>query len=293
MRALGSLLLGYLGLTIGCHCANAQSPAGRPLSMKDAVQLALRQNPQRLIARLIVSERNQDKNIAQSALLPQVNVVAGESVNSYNSQSIRGGPKPERVGPFQAVDAGGEFSLSLFNMALTRRYQASREDVHTAIFLETTEREQITALIVARYLGVLRAAANRDAAASRVELAQRLYDQALQLQKSGVGTDIDTLRAQVELQNEKQRLIDATSERNKEIYALAQTLALPDGQEPELTDAMECYQVADFTLENLMQQALRDRPEMKAVKAAERAASLRTKAAGEQRLPTLQFSSLY
>ena len=293
MRALGSLLLGYLGLAIGCHCANAQFPAGRPLSMKDAVQLALRQNPQRLIARLIVSEKNQDKNITQSVLLPQVNVVAGESLNSYNSQSIAGGPKPVRVGPFQAVDAGGEFSLNLFNMTLTRRYQASREDVHTAIFLETTEREQITALIVARYLGILRAAANRDAAASRVELAQRLYDQALQLQKTGVGTDIDTLRAQVELQNEKQRLIDATSERNTEIYALAQTLALPGGQEPELTDAMEFYHVPDFALEDLMQQALQDRPEMKAVQSAERAASLRTKAAGEQRLPSLQFSSLY
>ena len=293
MRALGSLLLGYLGLAIACNCASAQTAAARPLSMKEAVQLAMQQNPQRLIARLAVNERREDKTIAQSALLPQVNVVAGESVNSYNNQSIVGGPTPLRVGPFQAIDAGGEFSLNLFNMTLTRRYQASREDVHTAIFLETTEREQITALIVARYLGILRAMANRDAAASRVELAQRLYDQALQLQKTGVGTDIDTLRAQVELQNEKQRLIDATSERNTEIYALAQTLALPGGQEPELTDAMEFYHVPDFALEDLMQQALQDRPEMKAVQSAERAASLRTKAAGEQRLPSLQFSSLY
>ena len=293
MRALSSLLFGYLGLAIVCNCASAETAATRPLSMKEAVQLAMQQNPQRLIARLAVNERREDKTIAQSALLPQVNVVAGESVNSYNNQSIVGGPTPLRVGPFQAIDAGGEFSLNLFNMTLTRRYQASREDVHTAIFLETTEREQITALIVARYLGILRAAANRDAAASRVELAQRLYDQALQLQKTGVGTDIDTLRAQVELQNEKQRLIDATTERNTEIYALAQTLALPDGQEPGLTDAMEFYHVPDFAFEDLMQQALQDRPEMKAVQSAERAASLRTKAAGEQRLPTLQFSSLY
>jgi outer membrane protein len=293
MRALGSLLLSYLGLAIACNCASAETPAARPLSMKEAVQLAMEQNPQRLIASLVVNERRKDKTIAQSALLPQVNVVAGESVNSYNSQSILGGPNPVRVGPFQAIDAGGEFSLNLLNMPLTRRYQASREDVHTAIFLETTEREQITALIVARYLGILRAAANRDAAASRVELAQRLYDQALQLQKTGVGTDIDTLRAQVELQNEKQRLIDATTERKTETYALAQTLALSDGQEPELTDAMEFYHVPDFALEDLMRQALRDRPEMKAVQSAERAASLRTKAAGEQRLPSLQFFSLY
>jgi hypothetical protein len=46
--------------------------------------------------------------------------------------------KKEFSAPFQAVDAGGDFSLNLF-MPLTRRYPASREDVHTAIFLETTE----------------------------------------------------------------------------------------------------------------------------------------------------------
>ncbi len=172
MRALGSLLLGYLGLAIGCHCANAQSPAGRPLSMKDAVQLALRQNPQRLIARLIVTERNKDKNIVQSALLPQINVLAGDSVKSFNRQSISGGPDRVRVGPFQAIDAGAEFSVNLFNMSLLRQYQASRQDVKTATFQEDTVQEQITSLIVAEYLGILRAAANRDAAASRVELAK-------------------------------------------------------------------------------------------------------------------------
>ncbi len=293
MRALGSLLLGYLGLAIGCHCANAQSPAGRPLSMKDAVQLALRQNPQRLIARLIVTERNKDKNIVQSALLPQINVLAGDSVKSFNRQSISGGPDRVRVGPFQAIDAGAEFSVNLFNMSLLRQYQASRQDVKTATFQEDTVQEQITSLIVAEYLGILRAAANRDAAASRVELAQRLYDQALQLQKSGVGTDIDTLRAQVELQNEKQRLIDAATARNAAVYALGQTLALPNGQDPEPTDAMEFYQVPDFTLEGQLKLAIQNRPELKTLQSAEHAASLRAKAAGDQRLPTLQFSSVY
>src|SRR5439155_15951912 len=134
-----------------------------------------------------------------------------------------------------------KFSLNSVNKSFTRRHQASREDSHTATFLETTEREQNTSLIVAEYLGSLRAAANRDAAAPRVELAQRPYDQALQLQKSGVGTDIDALRAQVELQNEKQRLIDATTARNTAVYALGQTLALPSGQDAEPTDAMEFY----------------------------------------------------
>ena len=54
MRALGSLLLGYLGLAIACNCGSAETAAARPLSMKEAVQ---QQNPQRLIARLAVNER--------------------------------------------------------------------------------------------------------------------------------------------------------------------------------------------------------------------------------------------
>jgi hypothetical protein len=97
MRALGRVLLGYLGLAIGCHCANAEPPTAYPLRMKEAVQFALRQNPKRLIARLIVSEKNQDKNIVQSALLPQISVLAGDSVKSFNRQSISGGPPSFRV----------------------------------------------------------------------------------------------------------------------------------------------------------------------------------------------------
>ena len=66
-------------------------------------------------------------------------------------------------------------------------------------------REQVILLVVSQYIGTLRAVANVEASRSRVELAQALYDQAADLQKEGVGTGIDTLRANVELQNEKQR----------------------------------------------------------------------------------------
>jgi len=147
--------------------------------------------------------------------------------------------------------------------------------------------------VVTQYLLILRATADREAAAARVELAQRLYDQARQLQQAGVGTDIDALRAQVELQNEKQRLIDATTERSTAIYALAQTLALPRGEEPAPTDALEFYEVPELSAERLTTQAFQNRPEIKSLLAAERAAASRVKAAGAQRLPDLQLSGFY
>ena len=51
-------------------------------------------------------------------------------------------------------------------------------------------------------------------------------------EKTGVGTAIDTERAQVELQNEKQRLIDAGTQKSTAVYVLAQLLDLPGREEP-------------------------------------------------------------
>jgi outer membrane protein len=293
MRLTSRALRGLLCLTIACRLVSAEPPTARPISIKEAVQLAMRQNPQRLIARLVVSQRKADQTIARSALLPQAELRAAQGVQSFNFQSFVGGPNAERIGPFQTINAGPSVSENLFNLPLLRQYQASREDVRTTMFQETAVREQITTEIVAEYLAILRATANRNAAAARVDLAQRLYDQAQQLQQSGVGTDIDTLRARVELQNEKQVLIDSTTQRNTAIYALGQTLALPRGSDPEPTDTMQYYQLPEYTSENLVSEALQNRPEMKALLSAERAAALRVKAAGEQRLPSLQVSALY
>src|SRR5208282_4023506 len=69
-----------------------QPPAGSPstlhLTLKEAVQWALKQNPQRLIAQLLVSESDRNSQIARSALLPQAAMAASGSVNQYNLQSV-------------------------------------------------------------------------------------------------------------------------------------------------------------------------------------------------------------
>src|SRR5256885_17141608 len=76
---------------------------------------------------------------------------------------------------------------------------------------------------------------------SRVSLAQALYDQAADLQKEGVGTGIDTLRANVELQNEKQRLIEAETDRQTSLFALIRLLNLDPRQAIELGDSLSFF----------------------------------------------------
>jgi outer membrane protein len=271
----------------------ASAPAPLQLTLKQAVQLALKQNPQRVIAQLLVSESDRNSQIARSALLPQAKVAASGAINQYNVQSIERAPKREELGPYQIINAGPAFSQTLLNFQQIRAYQIGREGTHQARADEQTTREIVVNAVVDQYLQILRALATRDAAKARVALAQRLYDQATELQKTGIGLNIDTVRANVELQNERQTLIDAETLTHTTKYGLAALLDLPRDQDPEAADHLDFYDLPALEKEALLNQALTSRPEIRSLNSQQRIAKLTTDAAGEQRLPQLDFSGFW
>jgi outer membrane protein len=285
--------------TLGSDRDPKPSVTSVPVTLKQAVQLALRQNPQVLIAKIAVSQSDRARAAALAELLPQADLAAREAVIRFNVQSIIDlpaigiGPRPLRIGPFQSETGGAIFSQQLLNLGLIRRYQIGRQGVTTARFGESGAREQVTTAVVTQYLSVLEATANETAGAARVALAQRLFDQAERLEKTGVGTAIDTLRAQVELQNEKQRFIDAHTQESVAVYVLAELLDLPGREEPHPTDTMRYFELPKFDRPQIISQALANRPEMKALLSSQRQVELTHKAAAEQRLPTLEFSGFY
>src|SRR5206468_6427243 len=110
---------------------------------------------------------------------------------------------PKTLGPYQVFSAGPSFGAPIFDLTLWRRYQAAQNTVNASKANSLSTREQVILLVVSQYIGTLRAVANVQASQSRVDLAQALYDQAADLQKEGVGTGIDTLRANVERSEER------------------------------------------------------------------------------------------
>jgi outer membrane protein TolC len=211
-RQIFVLLILILQVSLPLASSAQQQPGGPPaplqLTLKQAVQLALKQNPQRVIAQLLIYESDRSSQIARSALLPQADIEAHGSVNQYNILSIERAPKRAPLGIFQVIEAGPTFSQTILNFQQIRGYQIGREGTHQASADELTTRETVVNAVVDQYLLILRALATRDAANARVALAQRLYNQASDLQKTGIGLNIDTVRANVELQNERLGLGD-------------------------------------------------------------------------------------
>ena len=264
------------------------------LTLDQAVGLALKQNTTAQIAILNAAQSEQDKNISRSDLLPQANARITDQAEKVNVLAQFGGKVafpgfPTTIGPYQFFSAGPTFGMPVFDLTLWRRYQAARATMSASQETSLSTREQVILLVVSQYIGTLRAMANVQASQSRVELAQALYDQAADLQKEGVGTGIDTLRANVELQNEKQRYIQAQTDRETSLYGLSRLLNLDPRQPLELGDSLSFFDTPQPEADPSLELAYAGRQEWKSLESQLKAAGYQKKAAQDSRLPSLRF----
>ena len=265
------------------------------LTMKDAVAMALKQNPQVQIANLDVALSQQDEAIAKSALLPHLNGEVYQSVRKSNLEANFGRKIqnfPSSVGPFPVIQLGPTGSVSVFDLTLYKRLQSARQNTVTGKAQELTVREQTVLLTVSQYLAAMRNAATVKASQSRVELAQAILDQAADLQKAGVGTGIDTLRANVQLQSEKQRLIVSETQLRIALLGLARLLNAGENQRIELADGLRSQKVAVPEIQEAAT-AYQNRPEMKTALSRERTAEFQRQEARAEWLPKVSFSGGY
>jgi outer membrane protein len=292
-----------LGLLLGAGGLKAQDnhepprPAqgsndGLKLTLDKAVSLALKQNPTAQIAVLQAAEAVQDKNIARASLLPQADLQVSDSLRRINLQEQLGGAIPfpgipGHVGPLNIFHAGPGFSTPVFDLTLWNRYRSARDVANASKATSLSTREQVILLVVSQYIGTLRAMATVEASQSRVDLAQALYDQAADLQKEGVGTGIDTLRANVELQNEKQALLVAQTDRDSSLFGLSRLLNLDPRQEVTLGDSLSFFDTPQPDVNASLDEALGARQEWKALDSQVKAAEHDKRAAQDLRLPTL------
>ncbi|MBS1842507.1 MAG: TolC family protein [Acidobacteria bacterium] len=286
----------FFGLLIGAKPGFAQTqPAASPdpskLTLEQAVSLALKQNTTAQIAILQAAQANQDKNVARAALLPGANLQVSDSLHRQNLETGLGTTFPgfpHHIGPFQVFSAGVGFSVPVFDLTLWKRYQAAKELAGAQQATSYSTREQVILLVVSQYIGTLRAVANVTASKSRVELAQALYDQAADLQKEGVGTGIDTLRANVELQNEKQLLIQAENDRDASLFVLSRLLNLDPRQKIELADSLSFFDTPQPEMDSSIDAALSARQEWKSLDQQIKAARHDKQASQAERLPSFR-----
>ena len=295
----------FLFALMGCGPVWAQQPPPVPatakaptvsLTLAQAIRTALDQNPRIHQSLLALAESGEDRRAAASALLPSVGAQAIGQRAKNNLDAFIGVPTPhgpQVVGPFNWGQLALEARVSLFDLSLWQRWRASQHAEDSVRAQGRAVREEITALVVGQYLRALRTQESLKAAQSRVGLAEALALLATSQQKQGVGTRLDTLRAQVQVQTERQRLLQAQTQRTTALAGLARLLTLEPGTQVDLLDTLEAPTLPVITFQEAYASGLRQRPDLAALEAREKAAGSLREAAQGLRLPSLFASGNY
>jgi outer membrane protein len=269
-----------------------------PLSLKQAVDIALAPsgNTRVQLARELVRQSQARSAQARAALLPnldgsfsdqsQTRNLAAFGINISLPPSL-GISIPTFVGPFTTIDARISATQSIFDFSSIRRYQAARGSVRAAQQDDANAREQATAQVATLYMQALAAQANVRAAQADVELSQALATLAENRRVAGTGIAIEVTRAEVQLANDRQRLLVAQNRQRAAQLELMRAMGVHMDTEFELTDKLKYAPAGPLTVQQAMEKALATRPDLKAQEAREHVARLSYSATKFERLPSL------
>lgn len=286
--------------TMGSVPAGTVSPQPIPLSLADAIERGLRQNLGILLSGDDQLSAQGQLRQARSPLLPDFSARVSENAQKINL-AAEGFSKiagrfpgfPLLVGPFGYFDVRAAFSQSLVDFNLLASERSSQQNAAAVKFSYQDMREAVVLVVGATYLQSTAAAARVDTADAQVQSAQALYNQAQDMRNVGISAGIDVLRAQVELQRRRQQLIAARNDFAKQKLALARVIGLPLGQDFTLTEKIPYEAPEPITVEETVDQALKNRADYHAALSQVQAAEQTVRAATAEHLPSLSIYADY
>jgi len=184
-------------------------------------------------------------------------------------------------------------SQQLFNLPAYYLYRAAQK-ADTAASLTTRNAEGTVVLNVGRqYLRALADASQIENAQALEKADQEVLRQAGASHDAGVGTNLDVLRARVQLQTQQQTVINAENIFAKDKIALNRLIGLPADQELALTDKAPYSEFAELPLDQAKAIAYTRRKDYLSLEAQMDVAKRTEKAVKYERLPTLSFDGNY
>jgi outer membrane protein TolC len=276
-------------------------PTGEPtpnaveLSLTDTIERGLRYNLGSILSGAAVTRAEGARKEALADLLPQLRAGVIESRQKINlaAYGFTGPGIPELVGPFNLFDARAFVHQTILDLKQLNESRASADSLAAARQDERGARDLVVLVCGQLYLQAVAGESRIAAARAQLDTAEALHAVARDRKAAGLGAGIEVLRAQVQEQSLRQRLIVAEQDAGKQKLALARAIGLPLGQRFRLADAMPMAPPVTLTIEEAVERAWASRPDLKAAQSRVAAAEALRKAAQGEGLPSLAVSGDY
>lgn len=239
--------------------ARMQKSESYRLTLQEAIQKGLQANLNVLLAdsRVDQAEGARQRRFS-AALLPRLSVETYANVHNLNLRAfgLSFPGAPSMLGPLSNYDFRLYGQQNVFDLASYRALKASELTLSAAKLDDKDARDLIVRAVAALYLNAESAAARADAAQSRVNDANALFQLARDKHDAGTATGVDVLRAQVQLANERQSLLIAQNQYKQSLLQLAREIGIQPGTPFELAESLEFHPLVEQTPESLVNTAL-------------------------------------
>ncbi|MGH7229222.1 MAG: TolC family protein [Nitrospiraceae bacterium] len=270
---------------------SAQSPPELRLSLRDAMEAALDNNPN---VRYFVERIAASRGVARTqlgALLPNLSTYVKQYEQTFFLGTI--GLAPVRTDPFSIFDARGNLSQSLFSLSLIQRWRASREGVHVAELEADTTKYDTMAATGLLYMEALKAEATVRSREANLRVFIELLELARGRRGGGMATGLDTARVEAQLENERQHLALARNEVERIKLSLIHVLGISFDVRLTLTDDL-LLEIDDVpSPQEALAMAMTNRAEVKTQAQRIKAASISLSSTVSERLPSLSAQGDY
>ncbi len=274
---------------------SGETPSGTlRLTLRDAVDRALRQNLGGVLAREASRAAEGNRQLDRADLMPSLYAgltAAREEINleAYGFP-VPAGQSPV-VGPFNVADARLYLAQPILDLAAIQRARSGAAHRDAAVEAERDARELVMLSCAGLYFQAAIGASRIDAVRAQAAAAEALYDHARRLNESGVVPGIEVIRAKVQLASQRQRVIVAENDFDKEKLALARALGIPLSQPVELAEKLPFKEVAPPSPEEALARAMATRPDLRQAEDDVLAAEAKLRADRDDYLPTIRFQA--
>jgi outer membrane protein TolC len=271
-------------------------PGTLPLSLHEAIQRGLQRNLGAVLGRERVNAANGARWMALSGLLPTVSASLVQAQDKINLEAY-GFPVPPGespiIGPFNVSDRRVSLSQTLFDYSAIQDARAGAATKAAAGYGYQDVREQVVVVIANLYFQTVATASRVESVRAQQRTAEALYDRARAMKDAGTIAGIELIRAQVQVENQRQRVIYYQNEFAKQKLVLARAIGLPLTQAFELTDQVPFKALEAMPLDAALEQAYAKRADYKAALELVKADEARRQSAYGSLAPSIHLDADY
>ena len=277
--------------------ASAQQALPQRLTLREAIELALKKNLSVRVAGTEVDELKGTRERRFAPLLPHVSgdlLANRENLNlAALGFSIPSIPIPKVISAFNHYDSRVFASQTLIDRQAYHNWKASEKQVQASELSYQDMRDLVVRETAGLYLDAQAGAAEVEAAESRVTTSGTLEKLARDQHDQGLATALDVVRAQVQLARDRQNLLVARDTYQTSLLTLARFLGLSPGTPLELAEQLRFRRVPAPDIDQALYTALEARSDYRSLLVQRQALIEQQKASRARYLPKLSINGDY